>query len=298
MVDIEPVGVVGLGNMGIAVATRLAQRHRVLGFDPVPSQRARALAASGGLELVSSPLEAAAAPTVVLSLPTPTISHQVITSIAPAQGLGMIIETSTVLPSDMRAVAELCRPHQTAVIDAAILAGVQPMLDGKATLLVGGEPSDITAARPLLADFAADVHVLGPVGAGMAAKVINNAVAHAVMAMLSEAGALAAANGIPRKRIAELLAGPDGGLIRPLVHRFNERVLTGTFDGGMPTEAARKDSVLALALAQDGGVPLFAIQGAHAVYELAISAGLAKLDYAAIATLWEGWTGRPMRDDV
>ena len=30
------------------------------------------------------------------------------------------------------------------------------------------------------------------------------------------------------------------------------------------------------------------------VYELGVGAGLARHDYAAIATLWEQWTGRPM----
>lgn len=60
----------------------------------------------------------------------------------------------------------------------------------------------------------------------------------------------------------------------------------------MPTEAARKDSVLALRMAQEGGVPLFAIQGAHSAYELAVRAGLARQDYAALGRLWEEWTGR------
>ena len=62
----------------------------------------------------------------------------------------------------------------------------------------------------------------------------------------------------------------------------------------MPTEAARKDSTLALALAQTSGVPLFAIQGAHTVYELALAGGLGRLDYASIAQLWEGWTKRSL----
>ena len=298
MVDPGVVGVVGLGNMGISVATRLAQRYRVLGYDPYPSERARALAAEGQISLVDAPLDVAAGHTVVLSLPTPAISREIIASIAGAPGLELIVETSTVSPSDMAAAAALCAPYGTALVDAAILAGVQPMLDGAATLLVGGDTDAIELARPVLEAFAADIQVIGPLGAGMAAKVINNAVAHAVMVILAEAGALAAANGIPRARIAELLSGRDGGLIRPLEHRFKERILTGQYEGGMPTDAARKDSTLALQLAQDGHVPLFGIQGAHTVYELAIGAGLDKLDYASIATLWETWTGRPFGDDA
>ena len=133
----------------------------------------------------------------------------------------------------------------------------------------------------------------GDVGSGMAAKVINNAVAHAVMVILVEAGAMAAATGVAQDDLANLLADPDAGLLRPLTHRFVERVLRADYEGGMPTEAARKDSTLALALAQTSGVPLFAIQGAHTVYELAVADGLGRLDYASIARLWEAWTNHP-----
>lgn len=297
MVTASTVGVVGLGNMGSSVASRLAATARVLAYDPAPSPAARQLADSGRIELVDDPGSVAAAGAVVLSLPTPAISHATIARLAPLLGTGVIIETSTVSPRDMRASAEICAPHGTRLVDAAILAGVQPMLDGAAVLLVGGDPSDIDSARPVLEAFSSEVVVLGDLGAGMAAKVINNAVAHAVMVVLAEAGALAAANGIPRSRLADLLASRDGGLIRPLEHRFRERILHGDFQGGMPTDAARKDSTLALGLAQSDDVPLFAIQGAHTVYELALADGLAKQDYSAIATLWEKWTGRALRDE-
>jgi 3-hydroxyisobutyrate dehydrogenase-like beta-hydroxyacid dehydrogenase len=62
----------------------------------------------------------------------------------------------------------------------------------------------------------------------------------------------------------------------------------------MPTEAARKDSTLALALAQSHRVPSLAFQAAHTVYELAAAQGYGRFDYAAIAKLWEHWTGRSL----
>jgi 3-hydroxyisobutyrate dehydrogenase len=107
---------------------------------------------------------------------------------------------------------------------------------------------------------------------------------------------MAAAWSIPRAKLGELFASQEGGLIRPLTHRFMERVLGGDYAGGMPTEAARKDSTLALQLAEHTKIPLFTIQAAHTAYELGMAAGLGRQDYASIATLWEGWTGLPLRD--
>jgi 3-hydroxyisobutyrate dehydrogenase len=79
------------------------------------------------------------------------------------------------------------------------------------------------------------------------------------------------------------------GLHRPLTYRYAERIAKGDYAGGMPLDAARKDSVLALQLAQTLGVPLFAIQGSHSVYDMAAAAGYGREDYAAVAKLWADW---------
>jgi 3-hydroxyisobutyrate dehydrogenase-like beta-hydroxyacid dehydrogenase len=283
------VGLFGLGNMGMAVASRLAQRWPVVAFDPNPS--ARASAADLGVEVVSSPEEVVAS-VVVLSLPSPAVSESVLDPVLATNGPGtLVIETSTVNPDAVQRWDERARQGGASMIDAAILSGVAQMRSGTSTLLVGGADDQLERARPVLESMCEDVRHLGPVGSGMAAKVINNAVAHAVMVVLVEAGALATAAGLPGQALADLLATPDAGLIRPLTHRFAERILHGDFEGGMPMTAARKDSTLALELAQQHRVPLFATQAAHTVYELALGHGLDRYDYAAIATLWEGWTG-------
>jgi 3-hydroxyisobutyrate dehydrogenase-like beta-hydroxyacid dehydrogenase len=165
------------------------------------------------------------------------------------------------------------------------------MRSGSSTLLVGGDDDTVERARPVLTMMSGSVNHVGPLTTGMAAKVINNAVAHSVMVVLVEALSLARASGIELTEVIGLLSDREGGLIRPLTHRIAERVMQGNFDGGMPTEAARKDSTLALALAQSVEVPLFAMQATHTVYEMAMAEGLARFDYASIATMWEKWIG-------
>lgn len=291
-------GLCGLGNMGSAVASRLAAAGPVIAYDP-DEKRAAAAAGSYGVTLARDLLEVAAAGNVVLSLPAPEISHSTVgTLVRHMCPGGLIVETSTVSPADVWRMQAVCQERSIRLIDAAILSGVQQMYDGKSTLLVGGSDEDVQDGRAVLDALAARQVRFGAAGSGMAAKIINNAVAHAVMVVLVEAGALAAATGVSGQAIAGLLADPDAGLSRPLTHRFAERILQGDYAGGMPTEAARKDSVLALALARDSGVPLFATQAAHAVYEIAVGSGLARQDYAAIARLWEAWTGRPFAPDT
>ena len=282
-----PVGVVGLGNMGGALAARLAAGGPVIGVDP-DAQRAAA-ARDDGIEIAGDAAELAARVDVlVLSLPRPNVSWAVLEEVLPAlPGGALVIETSTVGPADARAMHERVTEAGAGFVDAAILSGVEQMRAGTSAFLVGGEPEHVERAEPVLRRACERVLRFGGPGTGMGAKVINNAVAHAEMVVLAEAAALAAAEGIELGRLCELLDQDDAGVKRPLAERLAGRVREHRFDGGMPTEAARKDSALALAMAREGGVPLFAIQAADTVYELALRAGLGRSDYSAIATLWE-----------
>jgi 3-hydroxyisobutyrate dehydrogenase-like beta-hydroxyacid dehydrogenase len=282
------VGVVGLGNMGAVISARLLRSGPVTGFDA--DQGRREDAAGHGIDVADDAAAVAAASDVLLlSLPRPEISRAVLEeALGPVGDGGLVIETSTIGPADARAAHARAAEAGVGYVDAAILSGVEQVRDGTSAFLVGGEPGDVDRAEPVLRRICERVMRFAGPGTGMAAKVINNAVAHAEMVVLAEAAALAGAQGIALDALCELLDQEDAGVKRPLTGRLAGRVRERRYDGGMPTEAARKDSTLALEMARAGGVPLFAMQAADTVYELALRAGLARKDYASIATLWEG----------
>ena len=285
----EACAVIGLGNMGIEVASRLAVGGPVTGFDL--SAERRALAAARGL-VAAETLAAAVvgAATVVLSLPTPAASRATVTGLVQLLPRGaLVIETSTVTPADVTHMHGLCAAAGIGFIDAAIQSGVEIMARGGSVLLIGGSEAELAQAQPWLDALSAKQTIMGGLGAGSAAKVINNAVAHAVYVVLAEALAMARANGIPTEKFVDMMRGADAGLMRPLTHRIGERTAQRDFTPGMPMDAARKDSVLALEVAQASGIPLYAIQAAHTVYELACAQGMGRDDYAALATLWDKW---------
>lgn len=287
---IERLAVIGLGRMGLVLAKRLTEVAAVIGYD-LSVERQRAAEAAAITTATSLTEAVSTVEAVVLSLPSPAASLAVATALRDYLSPGsLLIETSTVTPADMAGLEALIRPAGLAIIDAAIQGGVGNVAAGDFVFLVGGQPTDIERARPLLAAIAAEVLVLGNLGAGMTAKVVNNAVVHAVMVVLAEAAALGKAHGLALPALYDLLRR-ETGLLRPLTHRLGERVMTGNYAGGMSTDLARKDSILALQMAMNTGVPLFAIQASHTVYELASQAGLGELDYAAIATLWRQWLG-------
>jgi 3-hydroxyisobutyrate dehydrogenase-like beta-hydroxyacid dehydrogenase len=285
------VGLIGLGNMGLALGGRLALRFRVLGHD-LRAERVAMAEAAGVVPATLAEIAGQAA-TVVLSLPSPAASHAVVAELLGSLPPGaMVVETSTVTPDDARRLHANCGAAGVGFVDAAVLSGVEIMARGESALLIGATPEGLARARPVLDALAARQTVMGPPGAGMAAKVVNNAVAHAVYVVLAEAVAMARGAGISIEDTVALLRGADSGLMRPLTHRIGERLAQHDFAGGMRMDAARKDSALALEMAQGQGLPLFAIQAAHSVYEIACAQGMAAQDYAALATLWEAWANR------
>jgi len=266
----------------------MAKKYRIVGYD---RDAARCKVATS-IEVKVAPSARAVAEQceiVLLSLPNPAISKSVLEEIGPnALAKRLVVETSTVTPADIKALQALTSPAGATIVESAIVGGVQKLAAGEGTFLVGGAKEDYARVKPILESAAEKIFYLGPLGNGMRAKLVNNAVAHAVMVVLVEAAALAAAQEVPMDVFYELMVR-DSGLMRPLTHRFGERIFQQNFEGGMSTANAHKDSALILDVAKNLGVPLFAIQAAHSVYEVAMHEGLEKKDYAAISKLWEKW---------
>jgi 3-hydroxyisobutyrate dehydrogenase-like beta-hydroxyacid dehydrogenase len=284
---IQRIGVIGLGQVGSIIAELLSKCFEVVGYD-LDVSRMKELNMKG-IKTVSSLEEMDKIDCLLLSLPFPSASINTMSiMIRKMRANSIVIETSTVAPYDMKNLKEICSPHSINVIDAAIIGGISKLKKGKTTFLVGATKENYDRAIPVLETLAEDILHNGDVGTGMAAKVVNNAVAHSVMVVLIEAAALASSLGVSMESMVELLQR-ESGLMRPLTHRFKERILNQNYSAGMSTHNAKKDSVLALEIGKDHGIPLYAIQATHTVYEVATREGLGDQDYSSIAQLWEKW---------
>lgn len=293
------LGIIGFGQVGQAMAGVLTQSHAVSIFDLRTEQcRTHPLVEEGKVKLMSSATALVdSSDIVIFCLPTPEASREVAAQIAGAMRPGLVVmETSTVAPQDVLALDGLLSPGGARVVDTAVIGGIHALSNGQAVFLVGAAEDDSGPVAGVLQRLAAEIFYLNRQGGGMRAKLVANAVSHGVYIVLAEAIAVGAAQDIPMDVIYRLLAR-ESGLARPLTHRIGERFLKGNFAGGMSTANARKDSKLFLETAHELNVPVFAMQAAHSVYEIAASEGLAADDYAIVATLWEKWLGRKLRTE-
>ena len=192
------------------------------------------------------------------------------------------------LPEDVEALHEVLGPVGAVVIDAAIIGGVHKLAKGQGVFLIGLPEQEAGLAGETLRSISEEIFFLNGRGDGMRAKLVANAVSHTTYVLLLEAAALAAAQNIPMSVFTRLMER-ESGLMRPLKHRFAERLRAKDFSGGMSTINARKDSNLILETARSLDIPLFAIPAAHTAYEIAVAEGLGSQDYASMGQLWEKW---------
>jgi 3-hydroxyisobutyrate dehydrogenase-like beta-hydroxyacid dehydrogenase len=276
--------------MGLPMVTRLVSLgYAVRAYDILPRQNEAARAA--GAVVATSPADAARGVGVVLlNLPTTEAVEQaafgedgVAQALAPPQ---LVVDFSTVKVERGRAfAARLAAMNGCAWIDAPVSGGPPASATGTLTVMAGGDDAAIERVRPLLRDVSARFTHMGPVGAGLAAKMINQLIVGCTHAVMAEALLVAESAGIDAARIPECLAGghADGTLLQKLYPRMAAREFA-------PQGYARqllKDLEMVNEFAGALKAPVPMTGEALSLYRLLIHLGHAELDTSAVFKIYE-----------
>jgi 3-hydroxyisobutyrate dehydrogenase len=203
------VAVIGLGAMGLPMATRLAERFEVRGFD-IAVERV-ALAAEKGVAAASSAAEAVAdAEVVLVAVRTGAQLNDLLfgdAGLAPHIADGaVVILTSTVGTSGIGETAERLAAHGAQLVDAPLSGGPVRAGEGDLLIVVGAVPAALEVARPVLEQLASTLSIVGDKpGDGQALKTVNQLLCGVHIAAAAEALALADALGLDRERTLEAL---------------------------------------------------------------------------------------------
>ena len=93
-----------------------------------------------------------------------------------APALGRIVISSTLSPRYVAALRDRV-PGHIALVDAPMSGAQVAAREARLSFMLGGDPADLEALQPALAAMGAHFHPMGPFGAGMQAKVLNNLLA-------------------------------------------------------------------------------------------------------------------------
>lgn len=200
------VGVVGIGEMGLAMAGHMRDKgHAVTAFD-VSAERMR-LAKERGLDTCESLGElAGAAEVFILVVATDAQVVAVAEELAEQAAEGaVIVVAATVSPDTVRDLGPRIEKESKRLVDAPVVYGSSGARAGTLLSLCGGAADDVERVRPALMAYSRDVLHVGPLGAGQVAKTCNNLLHWVHCVGNFEALLIAKRYGVDAQRMREVL---------------------------------------------------------------------------------------------
>lgn len=228
------IGMIGLGLMGLGIATNLVKKGFALTAMSHPgNQPLGALIEAGAKTAETAQAVAQASDVVILCV---NGSAQVEAILTGHSGLlvglreGMtVIDCSTSMPESTLLVAAQLAKKGVRFMDAAMTRTPNEAMQGRLNLLVGGDAALLEACRPLLSSFAENIFHTGAVGAGHRMKLLHNFVSLGSVTLLAEAAACARRSGIDNAVFVEVLE--KGGGWGAALERLKPFLLQGESTG-------------------------------------------------------------------
>lgn len=272
------IGFAGVGAMGGAMARRaLADGLEVVVFDP--SEAASAALAEKGAQQASSPKDLAERSDVVAVV---VLNDDQVRSVvcgddgllaADKDALDILIHSTIHLPT-LLDVEESARKRGFSLIDAGVSGHTTGAENGQLAVMVGGDEATIERCRPALETYGGLVIRVGPLGAGMKAKVARNLLGFAQCASVYEGMRLAEEAGVDLDSFARIVRHSeaqsnlvDGFLSSPSVREGNDETEQGRQRLALSevvVETCLKDLSAALDLAESLGLELPVTESARA----------------------------------
>ncbi|MEQ1758784.1 MAG: NAD(P)-dependent oxidoreductase [Vicinamibacterales bacterium] len=286
-------GFVGIGRMGGPMCGRLLDAgHAVCVFD-TDANAVTALTARGATAAASAAEVASQAAVVLVSLPTPAIVESVVLGpdgVVSGRAVRMIIDLSTTGPAASARIASALAPQGIAWVEAPVSGGVKGAREGTLAVMVACPAAVREEAESVLATFGRIFYTGEKPGLAQTAKLANNLLGAAAIAITSEAVALGVKAGLDARVLIDII-NAGSGLNTASRDKFPRSVLTRTFDFGFATGLSHKDVRLCLEQADALGVPM--VVGSAVRQMLAITSARfgPESDFTSIAKVVEEWAG-------
>ena len=276
---------IGVGNMGLAMALRLRDLGRDVLVRDVDRGR-EALAADAGARAAASPADVAAASRVVIVAVVDAAQTAAVlfgehgVAAGAARGACVVL-CPTIAPESVESFAMRLDALGVDWIEAPMSGGPARARAGTMSLMVACRAAVFERHAALLASLAEPVFRLGErAGDGARTKLVNNLLAAVNLAGAAEALALAERVGLDAKRTLDVIERSSGqswiGSDRM------GRAVAGDFAPRAHTTLLAKDSALALAMARAAGATPRLGAAAAATFASAVAAGHGGADDASL----------------
>ena len=243
----------GLGVMGHPMAGHLARAgHEVTVYNRTAAKAEQWVAEHGG-RLARTPDDAAGAAEVVMMC---VGNDDDVRSVAGRALTTM--KAGTVLVDHTTASAEVARETHAAAkargvgfLDAPVSGGQAGAVNGKLTIMVGGEADVYARAEPVLAHYARAVTLMGGPGSGQLTKMVNQICIAGLVQALAEGIDFAQRSGLDAERVIDVIS--KGAAQSWQMENRAKTMIADKYDFGFAVDWMRKDLGICLAEARRNG---------------------------------------------
>lgn len=291
MSQVQSVGVIGLGSMGMGAAKSCVRAGLdVYGIDLNPTALAT-LKASGAKAVSNNALEFADKLDAVLVL---VVNARQVNAVLFDSGLAaalkphtVVMVSATISAEDAKAIEVKLAAHQLQMLDAPVSGGAIKAEAGEMTIMASGSTAVFAKLAPVLDATAAKVYNIGAeIGLGATVKIIHQLLAGVHIAAGAEAMALAARANIPLDLMYDVVTNAAGNSW--MFENRMKHVVDGDYTPNSMVDIFVKDLNLVSDTAKELQFPLPLSSAALNMFVSASNAGFGKEDDSAVIKIFDG----------
>ncbi len=286
-----PVGVIGLGAMGMGVAMSLLRAGFEVHVCDLRAEAVQKVVDAGGVAAASpaalGPLVDVLITVVVNADQTEAVLFGENGAVAMMKPGSLVIASATVSPEFAKALGKRLNDAGLLMLDAPISGGAAKAAAGEMTIMTAGVPAAYAQCEAVLEAIAGKIYRLGDeVGPGSVVKMVNQLLAGVHIAAAGEAMALAIKAGANPDQVYEVITNSAGNS-----WMFENRVphiLAGDYTPLSAVNIFIKDLGIVLDYARKNVFPLPLSATAHQMYLQASAAGHGGEDDSAVIKNFPG----------
>lgn len=275
------VGLIGLGNMGTAIAERVLDAGYGLAVYNRTPEKAEPLRRRGAV-VAETPADLVEQVDVVL---TSLADDEAFTAVAAevlaaAPPRTVLVDMSTVSPGASARVASLAEEASVEYLRAPVSGNPSVVRAGNLSFIVSGPRETLERVEPVILAIGPTIHHVGGGEQARIVKLAINLMIAGLAQLMSEALVLGEASGVSRADLLEVMGSSAAGA--PFVKYKTEPLLREDFSATFTTALMEKDIGLVLDAAEEAGVELPVATEMKTLLRAAIDAGYADDDFIAL----------------
>ncbi len=293
----ERVAVIGLGSMGLGMASALLRAGRTVSGYDTASEACAKFEAAGGQVSRDADEACRGAAAVVVVVVTAAQTEAVLFggdgregAVALMKKGGVVLSSATMAPQDVRRLAEGCAAAGVHYLDAPMSGGMARAASGELTVMASGSREAFALADPILDVMATTVYRLGDEpGIGASFKMVNQLLAGVHIAAACEAITFAKRLGLDIDKVFEVITASAGNS-----WMFENRiphVLKGDYSPASAVDIFAKDLGIVASMGLAAKFPTPVAATALQLFLMTSAAGMGRDDDASVARLIAQMTG-------